>query len=144
MRNIIIAIVVALLLLPVAAKLMPKPLTFERFQNAFTRDGMKVEEVLPASAPGNEAIAQVSMKVDGATVDIYQYEDEGKIAKNYEYQKPDVGQAIVDSMHLAEALGAAKPKNIPTSAARKGMFMLVVASEDGDLRARVVASFAKP
>lgn len=141
MRNVVIAIIVGLFLLPVVVKILPKPLTFERFEKSFERNGMKVEDIQPAGAPANEAIAQASMKVDGAQVDLYQYDDEGKIAKNFEYQKPDVGQAIVDSMHLAEALGAAKPKNIPTSAARRGMFMLVVASEDGALRARVVAAF---
>jgi hypothetical protein len=82
------------------------------------------------------------LSVDDAQVDIYRYEDEGVIATQMGYQRPDPGQAIVDGMRLAEQLGAAKSANKPTSAARKGMFMLVVTGSTNSLRARIIEAFS--
>ena len=140
MQKLIIAAIVVLLLFPFLIKLMPKPLTLDRFEQGFKKSGMAVSEIKHVP-PSLEAIDQLSFTIDGSTVDIYQYDDEGKIAKNYEYQKPDVGQAIVETWNLSESLGAAKPHSIPTSASRRGKFFVVVASEDASLRAKVIELF---
>jgi hypothetical protein len=138
MKKALIAIIALLVLLPVILRLLPKPFTFERFQDALKSAGFVVEDARKTDAssiPG--AAEQFSMVVNGAQVDVYRFEDEGKIATQLEYNKPDAGQAIVESWHLAEAMGAAKSPNKPVLAARNRMFMLLVTHEDNDLRERI-------
>ena len=142
MKKLIIAAVVVILLFPFISKMMPEPLTMDRLEQGFQKSGMTVSE-LKHVTPSLESIDQLSFKVNGSSVDIYQYDGEGKIAKNYEYQKPDVGQAVVETWNLSESLGAAKPHSIPTSASRRGLFFIVVSSEDAALRAKVVELFNK-
>jgi hypothetical protein len=92
------------------------------------------------SLPG--AVEQFSMVVNGAQVDVYRFEDEGKIATQLEYQKPDAGSAIVETWNLSESLGAAKPKNKPVLALRNGMFLCTIAHEDKELRGRIGKVFS--
>ena len=138
MKKALIAIIALLVLLPVILRLLPKPFTFDRFQAALKSAGFVVDnasKVDTATIPG--AVEQFSMVVNGAQVDVYRFEDEGKIATQLEYNKPDPGQVIVESWHLAEAMGAAKNPNKPVLAARNRMFMLLVTHEDNDLRERI-------
>jgi len=141
MKKVLIAAVVLILALPILPRIIPKPVTFERIQAALAAQGLAVSDVREATTPQNQAVAQVDMSVQGASVRIYLYDHEGKIAKQLEFQKPDAGSQIVATWNLSESLGAAKPKNRPLSAARNGLFMLTVESEDKALRDRVVRIF---
>ena len=141
MKKVLIAAVALILALPLLPLIIPKPVTFERIQAALAAEGLAVTDVREATVPQNQAIAEVAMSVNGAPVHVYLYEHEGKIAKQLEFQKPDAGSQIVATWNLSESLGAAKPKNKPLSAARNGMFMLTVVSEDKALRDRVVRIF---
>jgi len=134
------AVIVLVLLVPIIQAVWPKPATFERARQAFVAAGMDVTGYREV-APGLEAVAQVSMTIGSATVDIYQYGDEGKIVQNLEYQKKDAGTAIVEAWGLADALGAAKPKEIPQRTARKGMLMLITTGEDTALLGRIRDTF---
>ena len=141
MKKIIIAIVAVVLLLPIIPKLLPKPVTFERAEAAFKEGGYAVSEVRVETAPMLGAVEQVSMIVDGAQVSIYRFADEGKVAIQLEYQKPDAGSAIVETWNLSESMGAAKPKNKPVSAGRNGLFMITAASDNAELRNKLVVLF---
>jgi len=92
-------------------------------------------------APTLDAIAQVTMTVNGWDVNIYKYNDYGKIARNYEFQKPDTGSAIVEAWNLSETLGAPPPSPLKTSPGKNGLFLLTITSADPDLRAKVVQVF---
>ena len=141
MKKVLIAIVVLVLAIPILPLIIPKPVTFERIQAALAGQGLAVTDVNEVTLPQNQAVAEVAMSLNGAPVHIYLYDHEGKIAKQLEFQKPDPGSQIVATWNLSESLGAAKPKNKPLSAARNGMFMLTVESEDKALRDRVVRIF---
>ncbi len=134
------ALVVILLLVPVVPHLLPKPKTFARAKAAFEKAGLDIADYREVT-PGLEAVAQVSMTIGDASVDIYQYGDEGKIVRNLEYQKKDAGTAIVEAWGLADALGAAKPKEVPQRTARKGMLMLIATGEDTALLDRIRDAF---
>ena len=138
--KIIVWIVVILLLFPVIVALRPKPMTFDRIQKGFATQGLTATDV-HESNPSLESIAQLTMTIEGATVDIYQFDDEGKIAKQLAYQQPDPGQAMVEASGLRQALGAAPLSPIKTDATRRGMFMLTVSGESGEVRARVIKAF---
>jgi len=143
MKKILIAAVVVILLLPVARRLIPKPFTSERFQAALKDKGLVVTDAGKSDSPSVPgAVEQFSMVVNGAQVDVYRFEDEGKIATQLEYQKPDSGSVIVETWNLSESLGAAKPKNKPVLALRNRMFLAVIAHEDKELRGRVGKVFS--
>ena len=134
--------VTILILLPVLAVLIPKRVTVERLQDALKSNGLTVYNVQKAATPSFGAVEEVSMTVNDVTVEFYRFDSEGKIAVRLEDMRPDAGQAIVDQMHLAEALGAAKPKNRPMAAARNGLTMLTATSEARDLNALIIKIFS--
>ena len=138
--KLLIGLGVVLLALPFALKLMPKPMTFERVQAGFAKAGLPVES-FEMTTPSNESAATAGARIGGAGVTIYQYDDEGKIARYTEYQKTDPGTAIVAQWNLAESLGAAKPKQTPTRHARRGMFLIVAMGDDTELLDRIIAAF---
>lgn len=140
MKKAIPIIVVILIAIPVLPRLMPTPLTMDGIEAGFKAAGFTVAD-MQTPAPQLGAVEERLMTVNGASVEVYRFEDEGKIATQLEYQKPDSGSAIVETWNLSESLGAAKPKSKPVSASRNGMFMLVVIGEDKALRDRVVQAF---
>lgn len=143
-KKVLIGVVVLVILIPVLPKLaqmMPEPVKLDAIEPAFTKAGMAVSEVTKSPSPGLGAIGEVSMVVNGANVIVYEFDSEGKIAAQLEYQKPDAGSVIVETWNLSESLGAAKPKNRPSSAARNGMFMIVSTGDDKTLNAKIVQIF---
>lgn len=144
MKKVAIVIVVAVLALPILPKLIPKPLTLERIQAGFEAGAYRVESAQILSSPQLDAIGQLSMRINGAQVEVYQFDDEGKIAKQKEYLKPGPGTVETQAFNLSElaaSVGAAKPKNKPVGIQRRGMFLLTVTSEDKALRERVKQTF---
>lgn len=143
--KIIIAVVVIVIgvpvLLPVIQGLLPEPITFERVIAGFQEAGLPLSDYTELPAPQLEAIAQLSMRIGNANVDVYHYDNEGKIVKQLEYQKKDAGTAMVETFNLAQSLGAAPSRNKPSVAARRGMFMIVAIGEDRALLNRIVNTF---
>jgi hypothetical protein len=142
MKKVAIAVVVLLILLPVLPKLIPNPLTMESVTSSLKAKGFSVTDDRKVT-PQNGAIDQMTMTINGAMVELYQFDDEGKIAVQMEYNKTDAGTAIVETWNLSETLGAAKSKNKPCQPARNGMFMIVVTSDDKSVNARIASAFEK-
>lgn len=143
-RKVIVGVVALIVLIPILPKLMnmlPEPVTLDRVEPAFTAAGLAVSNVTRVENPGLDAVEGISMVVNGANVSVYRFDSEGKIATQLEYQKPDAGSAIVEAWNISESLGAAKPKNRPSSAGRNGMFMVVSTGEDKSLNQRIVQIF---
>ena len=143
MKKVLIIIVVLLVFLPFLPRILPKRLTIDRIQQGLQAAGYQVAEFKEVTAPQLEADSQWSMAVNGARTNVYLYTDVGVIAKNHEYQKKDVGTAIVETWNLQESLGAAPDRNIPTYVARKGMFLIIVATPDQALGAALTQAFKK-
>ncbi len=140
-RKLLIFAVVLLVgfvvVVPILPKILPKPNTAERARDAFEAVGMAVTYFEPADQPGLEANSEICMSVSGATVSVYHYSNEGKIAKQLEYQKKDAGSAMVETWNLAASLGAAPKRDRPSQAVREGMYMLVVTADDAGLVKRI-------
>jgi hypothetical protein len=141
MKKVLIAFGVALVALPILPKLMPVAFSYERVQEAFQKAGLTVGNVNTDAGTHMGALDGVTMDVGSARVGIYHFDNEGKIAKQQEYNKTDAGTAIVETWNLSESLGAAKPKNKPLDVARNGMYLILVESEDKALRAKIVQTF---
>jgi len=144
MKKLIIAFVI-ILALPVVfhtlKAIIPQSITIERFEAALNQSGLVPEGVQRCEQPNLDAAEEFSLRINGDHVQLFRYADRGKIAAQYEYQKKDAGSAIVETWQLSESLGAAKPSSKPSSAARSGMFMVVVTSEDAALRQKVIEVF---
>lgn len=141
MKKILIVVAVLFLASPFLLKLIPKPLTAERVIEAFRANGLDVTDVVKFEHPMNGAISQMSMNVNGAVIQLYQFDDRGRVATQYEYEKPDAGSVIVEQWNLSEQLGAAKPKNKPCSPAKNGLWLLTATHEDKALRERITTIF---
>lgn len=142
MRKGVLIVVVLVVALPFLVKLLPKKLTIERIQTGLNRDFL-VANCKEEPNRWNEADQQWSMTINGQTTNVFFYTDPGVIAKQYEYNKKDVGTAIVESWGLRESLGAAPNPNMPTFIGRNGMFLLIIATTDADLGRRVAEAFQK-
>ena len=81
------------------------------------------------------------MMIGSVRVNIYQFDDVGVQARQFEYQKKDPGQAIVETWGLAQSLGAAVPKQTPSLAAQRRSFMIVATGEDKALLNRIIEVF---
>lgn len=143
LKKILIVVVAVLILVPVLPKILPKPMTFDRIKAGFEAAGLPVTDYAPLPYAGLEAVEQVGMYIGQIRVDVYHYDDEGKIAKQLEYQKKDAGTAIVETWNLAQSLGAAPSRNLPSLAARRGRFMAVATGPDEAMVKRVIEVFRK-
>jgi hypothetical protein len=145
MKKIAIAIVVALVLLPIVPRLLPKALTMERIQEGFEKSpNLTVERVDVVPTPQLEAIEQLSMTISGSDVQVYHFDDVGKVAVQEQYQLPGPGTVETTALglsDLAASLGAAKPKNKPTEVARRGMFLIVIIGDDRATNTRIKTVF---
>lgn len=126
---------------PFVVRYWPKPASPDRAKLAFEAAGMTVEDYATTDNPGLGGDYGANMVVDGAMVTVYHFANEGKIATQFEYQKKDVGTAIVESMNLAQQLGAAQTKQMPSAAARNGMYMIVATGPDDALVKRIASIF---
>jgi len=142
-KIILVIVAVVLILVPVLPKILPKPMTFERIKAGFEAAGLPLTDYAPLPQPGLEAVEQVGMYIGDVRVDVYHYDDEGKIAKQLEYQKKDAGTAIVETWNLAQSLGAAPSRNLPSMAARRGRFMAVATGPNEAMVKRVIEVFRK-
>jgi hypothetical protein len=141
--KVFIYAVLILVALPFLPYILPKAMTFERIRAGLEQGGFTLQDFQTLPTPGNEAIGQIAMTIDDAHVDVYQYDDEGKIARYHEYQKKDPGQAMVEAWGLAQSLGAAPSKNLPSLAARRRMFLMVATGPDEALLKRIIDRFQK-
>lgn len=136
-----LVLIVFILLFPILPRafrsLLPTPMSFSRMENELMRQGLVVLSVTKVEPPQIESIAQVQMMADSAYVTIYHFDDEGHIAKQMEYMKPDPGTGMVEAMGIAQALGARVAHQIPTTVKRNGMYLLVVMSEDKALNEKI-------
>lgn len=140
LKKLLVVVVIAVLALPFLPKLLPKPLTFDQMKTGFAAAGLNVEQFQETS-PTLESTAEASATINGATINIYQYGDEGKIVKNLEYQKNDPGSAMVEAWGLAQSLGAAPNRNKPRRSGRNGLFMIVAIGDDKEMLKRIVDAF---
>ncbi len=128
---------------PILLQFLPEPLSMERIIDGLKKSDLGITEIQKVEPPTNESIAQIRFVVNGAFADIYQYDDEGKIARYAEMYKQDPGTAIVEAWGLAQSLGAAPSKNKPQRVARRKMYLLVVQGEDTALLDRIVKVFSE-
>ncbi len=141
--KILIVLFILIIAGPFLFQYLPVPLTMERIEEGFRKSDLGVTNIQVVNPPTNEAVAQISFMVGDALVNIYQYDNEGAIARYAEMYKKDPGTAIVEAWGLAQSLGAAPSKNKPERVARRKMFLLVVQGDDTTLLDRVVKVFSK-
>ena len=141
------AVLVLVLVFPVLPKLLdglkPNPPSLERFEKALRAAGMSVDVITPIEPPQFESIEMTAMYVNGTSVTLAKYNNEGKIATQLAYMKPDSGSVAVEAMGIAQSLGARNRKPPTILATRNGLFMLVIMGEDKTLNTKIAGIFEK-
>lgn len=134
--------------LPFVTKLRPKALTVERVRSGFEKAGFTVFEFAESAAPSLEAVQQVNIQLStgsGApvTATFYRFDNSGKLAKQYEYNKPDMGAGAVSAFDLSNvAAGVSRPRpQRPVNVGKNGMCLLVVTGDTKEQVNRVVSVF---
>lgn len=140
----VLAVFILLPILPkVLSGLKPNPPSFERLEKALRAAELSVDSVTPIEPPQLQSVATVAMYVNGTTIYVYKYDNEGKIATQLAYQKDDPGTQAVAAMGIAQSLGARHRKQPTVLATRNGMFMLVIVGEDKALNTKIAGIFEK-
>ena len=129
MKNFAIAIVILGIATPFLLKLIPEPLTFKRIEEAYRAAGYRLDNLRNEPRLGRDEAEAWSFYIDGYRVEVLRYTDRGKIANNLVYLKPDAGSLMVESMNIAQSLGATRPTE-KSHAGRKGMFIVYVRGPD--------------
>ena len=141
--KILLVLGVIVIGIPILLQLLPEPLNMERIIEGLKKSDLGITEIRNVEPPTNESVAQIHFEVNGAFADIYQYDDEGKIARYAEMYKQDPGTAIVEAWGLAQSLGAAPSKNKPQRISRRRMYLLVVQGDDTALLDNIVKIFSE-
>lgn len=141
--KILLVLGVIVIGIPILLQLLPEPLNMERIIEGLKKSDLGITEIRNVEPPTNESVAQIHFEVNGAFADIYQYDDEGKIARYAEMYKQDPGTAIVEAWGLAQSLGAAPSKNKPQRISQRRMYLLVVQGDDTALLDHIVKIFSE-
>lgn len=139
--KVVLALLAVVLLLPIALQFVPGRRTLADFRADFERAGLEVASYAEVAAPQLGAVEQAELSVAGAWVRIYRFDNEGRIATQLEYHRPDAGTTAVEAWGIAQSLGAAPPRNAPMTAERRGMFLLVAEGPDRETLRRIQQAF---
>jgi hypothetical protein len=138
---VIIASIVVVVLLIVLSPLIyrqfnPKIITIDSFEHAFQRDGMSVANVKTIYPARRSARKQKWMTVNGAVVSVFEYTTQDAVTTNSHFGEKEDVLAPEGPIHGGSLA-------IPVSTASNGLYLLMVASSDDDLRARVLSVFKR-
>lgn len=129
MRKAFIFLIIAVLALPLLVQWIPDPLSYERIETAYRAAGYLLENPRDEPDLGRGQAEGWSFFIDGYRIEVLRYTDRGKIALQLEYLKPDPGTVMVESMNMAQSLGARQPAE-KYHAQRRGMFLVYVRGPD--------------
>lgn len=152
--SFLLFVIVVLAVAPFLFRLLPKPITFEQARTALEKAGFTVLEYNVAATPQLESVEQVTLRLAPAgenapeaaiTANIYRFDNEGVIARQHEYNKPDVGAGMVENFNLSNiAAGVTMPRPPkPVAVGRNGMFLIVAIGEPKTAVNRIADVFEK-
>lgn len=141
----IIVCIIAVVAIHRSGILRREPMTFDRIARQFLRDGLTVTNRTSSTFKPAGAVEGEEMKVAGMTVRVWRFENTGRLSVEYENYKPDAGAAIAERMGVTTQLGLqTRPaRGSKTYPAKKGMYLLVVSSNDSAAAGRVIESFKR-
>lgn len=146
--KVLVVVFVLIAGLPFVAQLRPKALTPESVRAGLEGAGFTILEFAKAPAPGLDAVEQVNIQLSTGsgvplTATLYHFDNSGKLAKQYEYNKPDIGPEAVsafDLSNVAAGVSRQRPQR-PVNVGKNGMFLLVVTGDTKEQVNRVIEVF---
>lgn len=146
--KLVVVLFAVIAVLPFVLKRLPEPVTFAEARQALEQGGYSVEGYTEPAVAELGAVRQASFQLgSGANAplyaSLYEFDNEGKIAKQYEYNKPDAGPQMVEVFNLsnvAAGVGQVRPQR-PAGAGRNGMLLLVVTGDSKEQVRRAVDLF---
>jgi hypothetical protein len=136
--------VVAVVRSGVLDSLRPKRITFDAIVGQFEKDGFTVTDRSSTSLI-NGAVDGEEMRVSGTLVRMFEFIDSGRLSIEYENYKPGAGDAIAERMGITTQLGVqSRPVSGPqTYPAKKGLYLLIVHTDDKSVAKEVLDSFSR-
>jgi hypothetical protein len=124
--------------------LKPKKITFDTIVSQFEKDGFLVMDRGPTSLV-NGAVEGEQMTVSGTPVRVFRFVDSGRLSIEHENYKPGAGDAIAERMGITTQLGVqARPVSGPqTYPAKKGLYLLIVHTNDKEAARGIIDSFSR-
>lgn len=149
LAKVIVTVLVLLALTPLLLNLLPDKVTAVGVREGFIRAGYGVLAYDEAPSPSLEAVYQAQLTLqppagpDGAGTlhaTLYEFDNEGKVRKQYEYNKHDPAQGMALDFAQATGLGGAQRPR-PVDAGRNRMLLLVVSGESQEAVRRAIRVF---
>ena len=124
--------------------LKPKQITFDTIVSQFEKDGFQIAGRGSTSLVTG-AVEGEQMKVNGTLVRVFRFVDSGRLSIEHENYKPGAGDAIAQSMGVTTQLGVqARPVSGPqTYPAKKGLYLLIVHTDDKAAAKEIIDSFSR-
>ncbi len=124
--------------------LRPKKITFDAIAARFERNGFLVTD-RSATSLVTGAVAGEQMRVSGTLVRAFEFIDPGRLSIEYENYKPGAGDAIAERMGITTQLGVqSRPVSGPqTYPAKKGLYLLIVHTDDKTVAREILDSFSR-
>lgn len=125
--------------------LSPKKISFDAVVSQFEKDGFLVTNRGASSFKPTGAVEGEQMTVGGTLVRVFRFENSGRLSIEYENYKPGAGDAIAQRMGITTQLGVqSRPVSGPqTHPAKKGLYLLIVYSDDKGAARRIIDSFSR-
>lgn len=144
--KILAAVVVVLALMPFLLNLLPERVTADGVRAGLVKAGYTVTSYDVSPSPSLEAVfeARIALEPPGGGgmlhATLYEFDHEGKIRKQYEYNKDDPAQGIALDFAQATGLGGAQRPR-PMDAGRNGMLLLVVSGDSQEAVRKAIRVF---
>lgn len=137
----VLALGLAILILPIAIALWPRPLTFQRLRDRLERQNLTVKDVKSIGSPAHGATQEVRFTVNEAVVQLFHFDDKQKLEACHQlYRDPTKARQA-----LSRLLSQGVPLDLraPTVTARNQWYVLTVTTDNDALRDAILVVFRR-
>lgn len=137
----ILAVALAIILLPIVISLWPHPISFPRFRDNLEGYGLVIKDAKSIGTPAHGALEEVRFTANGAACQMFRFDDRQKLETCYQiYRDPTRARE-----NLARLLAEGFPIDLraPTVAARNQWYVLTVTTDDDSLRDTILGVFRR-
>lgn len=137
----ILAVALAIILLPIVIALWPHPISYTRFRDNLEGYGLVIKNAKSIGKPAHGALEEVRFTANGAAVQMFRFDDAAKMETCYQlYRDPTRARENLARL-LAE--GFTIDLRAPTVAARNQWYVITVTTDNDSLRDTILGIFRR-
>jgi len=135
----ILAIGLAIIVLPIVFALWPKPVSFPRLRTQLEGYGLTITNAKSIGTPAHGAIQEVRFTANGAAVQLFRFDDKSAMEKCFQLYRDSTRARQA----LARLLQEGFPVDLraPTVVGRNEWYVLTVTTDDDSLRDIILGIF---